>query len=680
MLKKTLISITLLTICCISFNNEARIIESDPVSRADLNLELDFGNNNGTDTVYDTGGSDLNQTETGTLTFAVTGVDFPGSNNNHFSGTGTGVYNTANCSIMYVFTPDFAANDGSYYVLSDGADANTRYGIFKQAGAQSNSLVAMIGNTVLTTVALATYEDYWLADEKNVLIYSGTTGDNNIWLNGEQIQNSEATAWTPDDPATIYIGSSYIGGSCFDGEMHDFKVWQRLLTAAEIADLSADRIVENDAVSREGMTLEWSFGNNNATDTVYDTGGSDLNGTETGVMVFVEGSDGYVQYTGGGAANHISYSPGTDPIGGGAEISIAVKYRPNFAADDGNNRPVFDSSGTEYSLKRPSDNNLDVTLGGTLIESIATASFEGEWAANETTIFVVVSSATTDRTDFYMNGTQILNQDTTAWAQGAVTQLFGAGGNGSWAGRGNWYYLKVWDRLLTADEVAALSADRIVEISAASRVDLVLGLPMDANDVNGTTVYDKSNEGNNGTTTGSPSTVPAQIKEGIDLDGSSQYITVSDADSLDFSTGEFAVSAWINLDTNAAASQHKTILCKGDPENANEYALQVNGNEVGTLTWRVDAVSDATSTGTISLNTWHHVVATRVGSNVYLYIDGSADGLGASADDLDNSSDVIFGYRNAGYNAYFDGTIDDVRFYSRGLSSAQVSELYEAGR
>jgi hypothetical protein len=74
---------------------------------------------------------------------------------------------------------------------------------------------------------------------------------------------------------------------------------------------------------------------------------------------------------------------------------------------------------------------------------------------------------------------------------------------------------------------------------------------------------------------------------------------------------------------------------------------------------------------------WHHLVAMRKGSQLFLYLDGkevaASDGrLMASAIKLDNTSPLLIGF---GPNDYLRGSLRDVRLYQRALEEEEVAVL-----
>ncbi len=86
------------------------------------------------------------------------------------------------------------------------------------------------------------------------------------------------------------------------------------------------------------------------------------------------------------------------------------------------------------------------------------------------------------------------------------------------------------------------------------------------------------------------------------------------------------------------------------------------------------------TTGIVNDGNWHHVMAVRQGERGYIYIDGSlqASGSNTNVASLDALIEVAVGADIRDSNAYFEGTIDDVRIYERSLSYGEVAWL--AGR
>jgi hypothetical protein len=75
-------------------------------------------------------------------------------------------------------------------------------------------------------------------------------------------------------------------------------------------------------------------------------------------------------------------------------------------------------------------------------------------------------------------------------------------------------------------------------------------------------------------------------------------------------------------------------------------------------------------------NNWHHLVATYDATFIKLYVDGiyigSAVNKSAVAPGL---TKYRIGYMPAGVNSYWQGCIDDLRFYDRVLSATEAKKL-----
>ncbi|MFA7133106.1 MAG: LamG domain-containing protein, partial [Bacteroidales bacterium] len=78
----------------------------------------------------------------------------------------------------------------------------------------------------------------------------------------------------------------------------------------------------------------------------------------------------------------------------------------------------------------------------------------------------------------------------------------------------------------------------------------------------------------------------------------------------------------------------------------------------------------------LTLNNWHHVVATVSSTNIQIYIDGVVAGSGLSGDySLSSTDKPIYLGRLPGYG-YFNGLIEDVAIWDYAFNSNQVEDLF----
>ena len=141
-------------------------------------------------------------------------------------------FNAANISIVIEFYPDFNYSDNVECYFIDSTDPY-RYIIYKKPIGGGYQLDIYLGNTQIASILPATYGGSWLQSERNVLVVSGTSGATNAWLNGTQILTSDASAWTPDAPTELYVGSRFNATGLFDGVISSVKVFQSLLTGED---------------------------------------------------------------------------------------------------------------------------------------------------------------------------------------------------------------------------------------------------------------------------------------------------------------------------------------------------------------------------------------------------------------------------------------------------------------
>lgn len=148
-----------------------------------------------------------------------------------------GIYNNAEQTIVVGFVPEFDPYDDSYSYLYDSTNGLT-YSLVKKDNAGSNTLPLTLGGTVVANIAVADYENYWIPHGLNVLIVGAEDGSTNIRLNGELVIDSDATSWSPEDPAEIFIGCRYTLGSLFDGTIFAFAALPFKVTPTQAREIT----------------------------------------------------------------------------------------------------------------------------------------------------------------------------------------------------------------------------------------------------------------------------------------------------------------------------------------------------------------------------------------------------------------------------------------------------------
>lgn len=159
------------------------------------------------------------------------------------------------------------------------------------------------------------------------------------------------------------------------------------------------------------------------------------------------------------------------------------------------------------------------------------------------------------------------------------------------------------------------------------------------------------------------------------------------ADNADLSTGDidFSVQAWVKF---ADLSTTRTVMCKGDglaDDTATEYALY--GNSSNEIHFRVGkngaTFGDVAWSATVSTGTWYHVVGWHdsVNNQVGIAVNAGTAVTGAWANGVNDTANalVIGDDSNVLSNRIMSGSIDEVGFWKRVLTSGERTSLYNGG-
>lgn len=183
-----------------------------------------------------------------------------------------------------------------------------------------------------------------------------------------------------------------------------------------------------------------------------------------------------------------------------------------------------------------------------------------------------------------------------------------------------------------------------------------------------------------GTTLGSPGALPADADTAVSFNGSSGYVSVANAASLN-PTNNFSVEAWAKPAALAGTTQ--AVLHKGGSTGNSVWQYRIgltSGNKwrgtvyVGTTAF---TVSDP---GTASTANWTHLVMTASQGRLVLYVNGTSVATASFTGAVNTSTGILaIGRTGAASSDYFRGSIDEVAVYPVPLSAAQVANHYMVG-
>ncbi len=167
------------------------------------------------------------------------------------------------------------------------------------------------------------------------------------------------------------------------------------------------------------------------------------------------------------------------------------------------------------------------------------------------------------------------------------------------------------------------------------------------------------------------------------------FIGVPDSPNLNFSTGSFALEAWINYEGSTDGSgEYPAIMSKRPgPDGSNPnggFFLGLSywsGANPGSLILRMDNTNYVPNTVSIDDGHWHHVVVQRCDNDeVQFWVDGHLDATVTSTKDISSSADLRFGLdSSSSYETHWEGMLDEIAVYNCCLLGAEIQEHHQNG-
>lgn len=203
-------------------------------------------------------------------------------------------------------------------------------------------------------------------------------------------------------------------------------------------------------------------------------------------------------------------------------------------------------------------------------------------------------------------------------------------------------------------------------------------------ETSGSVAMDTSESGLEGFVRGQPEWVQGYCGSALKFDGIDDYVHVGDRDEIEVNT--YTVAAWCKSDGNTTDHIRQEILEKADSywmNIRNDSQLVRSGGFYGDCSIEQQWFYTDSETP-VQWNTWYHLAASYDGTRLRVYINGQlqSDLLVDLPHCIDRDKLLVIGakkeYDDTPAEAYFSGTLDEVRIYARSLTQEEIIRVMHA--
>ena len=178
--------------------------------------------------------------------------------------------------------------------------------------------------------------------------------------------------------------------------------------------------------------------------------------------------------------------------------------------------------------------------------------------------------------------------------------------------------------------------------------------------------------------------IPVQLVEGggatqvyYTLDGSTSYIS-SNFDPSAIGTGDISISCWLRVDTVPSGTKYVWILGNDNLDNSLALRIRSTKLEVFGRVGTADEI-EVTAVNTIAPDLWTHVVVTRTGTTIELFVNGTSNASGTNAE---AAADLSDGETWIGYHlgsSSFAGDFANFEIRNAILTDSEIYDNFNAG-
>lgn len=186
--------------------------------------------------------------------------------------------------------------------------------------------------------------------------------------------------------------------------------------------------------------------------------------------------------------------------------------------------------------------------------------------------------------------------------------------------------------------------------------------------------------GNNGLLYNTPNWITGEVGRALSLNGLNEYVVVNNTIGDDFSIGFWVKTTAISLAGSQCYQGNGLIWADVATAPGNDWTVSILNNKACFMTGNPD--TSIGSSAVINDGRWHFVAVTRAKNSgaKQLYVDGVLQATGTTnTNTLRDNPRVAIGGNLLDDTNNFKGNIDEVQFYDRVLSGAEIQSIYNAG-
>lgn len=508
-----------------------------------------------------------------------------------------------------------------------------------------------------------------------------------------------------DMSLSVEIGRRHSSAiEAFDGQIDDVRIYDRSLSAGEIATIAGARCdLEN------GLVGHWKLDETSGT-TAADSSGKGNNGTMTGGLnatddsvtgkvgngLSFDGTDDYISLGDSGwlkpasitLGSWVKCSPSTGTykfiisraksawvsyalrIGADHKIRMIAGYTDSspYAEEAISQSGVCDNT-WHHALGTYDQNNIKVYIDGQLETTVP---FTNALLYSSTGP-VTIGQHNSEASSFLEAEADDVRLYNRALSEAEVSQLY------CLAAPGKITYNTIQNVMQFCSEqgLHAMGKPASPPTEEQNNLSGLVGW-WKFNEGSGGTAADSSGSGNNGSLGYGAGWDTGKIgSNAINFDGSDDEVSVPNNASLNPTSG-LSVALWMNIHSKSGAAQWKSPIHKGGTND--QYHIELDQNTSRPMAY-VKTTSGQRwcnfSPGDRPLNAWAHYIYTydSATGDINTYINGNlTNTCSHSGTLLTHSGTLTFGKK--GFTYSFDGVLDDIRIYNRALTKSEVVSVY----